>query len=166
MDFDDQPDYFTAPQPEDNSEAKIKFDNTPASETPEPEHRRKRHCGRRILCWTVLILAVVFGAIFWIRYMDPYETHMHEEGYVVDFKKQGFFFKTWEGQMLVNQSLTDTTQVYSRDFVFSVDDDKVAAELSALKGTGRRVTVNYRRYWGALPWRGATTCIVTGVTAE
>ena len=30
-------------------------------------------------------------------------------------------------------------------------------------GTGRIVTVTYNRYFGALPWRGQRTCIVTGV---
>ena len=164
MDFDDKPDYFMAPQPEETPDPVIRFDN---EETPQPEKpRRRRNRGRKILLWSVFIIAAVLAGIFWMRYLAPYETHMHEEGYVVDFKKQGFLFKTWEGQMLVNQSLVDTSQVYSRDFVFSVDNDRVARELSSLKGSGKKVSVTYKRYWGALPWRGATTCIVTGVNPD
>lgn len=88
---------------------------------------------------------------------------MEEHGYVVDFKRQGMLFKTWEGQMLVQSALIDSTRPYSRDFVFSVDNDEVARKLAAAKGTGREVTVCYKRYWGVLPWRGATSTIVTSV---
>lgn len=163
MDFDDKPDYFTTPQPEETHDPVIRFEK---AEEPQPEKPKRRHRGRRILLWSVFIIICVLGGTFWMRYLAPYETHMHEEGYVVDFKMQGFLFKTWEGQMIVNQSLADTTKVYSRDFVFSVDNDRVADQLSALKGSGKKVSVTYKRYWGVLPWRGATTCIVTGVRTD
>lgn len=166
MDFDDKPDYFTTPEPEQPvPDPVIRFEGAAAAPQPEKPKRRHRRT-RKILAYSIIIMAAILASIFWIRYFQPYETHMHEEGYVVDFKKQGFLFKTWEGQMLVNQALVDTTKVYSRDFVFSVDNDELARELSDLKGSGRRVTVTYRRYWGALPWRGATTCVVTGVHVD
>lgn len=164
MDLDDKPDYFTAPQPEETSDPVIRFEN---NENPKSDHPKRRHGrARKILVWSIVTMVAVLAAIFWMRYLAPYETHMHEEGYVVDFKKQGFIFKTWEGQMLVNQSIADTSKVYSRDFIFSVDDNRIASELSTLKGSGKKVSVTYRRYWGALPWRGATTCIVTGVKID
>ncbi len=65
--------------------------------------------------------------------------------------------------MLVKSALIDTTSTYSRDFVFSVDNDEVAHKLAAAKGTGREVTVSYKRYWGILPWRGATSTVITSV---
>ncbi len=162
MDFDDKPDYFTTPQSEEPQDPVIRFDNV-EEQQPQPEKPRRHHRLRKIILWASAVIIIALAAIFWMRYLAPYETHMHEEGYVVEFKKQGFLFKTWEGQMIVNQSLIDTTQVYSRDFVFSVDNDRIAEQLSSLKGTGKKVSVTYRRYWGALPWRGATTCIVTSV---
>lgn len=170
MDLDSKPDYFTAPDtPEDESRDNvIRFEQAQLPRTeqqPEPKQPRRRR-GRRILCGSVLVLFAVVGIAVWIRYFNPYETDMHESGYVIDFKRQGYVFKTWEGSMVVNSSLTDTTRVYSRDFTFSVDNDDVAARLSALKDSGRLVTVGYKRYWGVLPWRGSSQCIVTSVNIK
>lgn len=169
MDLDSKPDYFTAPEtPEEESrDSVIRFEQAPE---PLPEQsgpgKPRRRRGRRILCGSVLVLFVVIGIALWIRYFNPYETDMHESGYVIDFKRQGYVFKTWEGTMVVNSSLTDTTRVYSRDFTFSVDNDEVASRLSALKDSGRLVTVGYKRYWGVLPWRGSSQCVVTSVNIK
>lgn len=163
MDLDSKPDNFLS---EEKTEPVIKFDGgAPAdSGSPQmPEKPKKRHTMRRILWWSFAIIVVAVAAVTWMRYINPYETDMEERGYVVDFKRQGVLFKTWEGQMLVQSALIDSTRPYSRDFVFSVDNDEVAHKLAAAKGTGREVTVSYKRYWGVLPWRGATSTIVTSV---
>lgn len=118
---------------------------------------------RRIFWWSVVVVVLSLAMVAWVRYVNPYETDMEEHGYVVDFKRQGVLFKTWEGQMIVQSALIDSTRPYSRDFVFSVDNDDVARKLAAAKGTGREVTVTYKRYWGVLPWRGATSTVVTSV---
>lgn len=177
MEFDNHPDNFTGseePTGEQKNPNVIQFDNiapTPAPVTgvtdiksPEPPKKPKKyHPLRKFFWWTAVIVVLALGVIVWARYINPYETDMTERGYVVDFKRQGMVFKTWEGQMLVQSALTDTSRPYSRDFVFSVDDDTLAQQLAALNGTGKQVTVTYKRYWGVLPWRGATKCIVTEV---
>lgn len=166
MDLDSKPDYFLAEEPEP-AKPVIKFEEEaatpPAPDKPQP---KKRHRVRRFFIWLLVIIAVALGAVVWVRYFNPYETDMQEHGYVVDFKRQGVVFKTWEGQMIVQSALVDSTRPYSRDFVFSVDNDAVAATLAAAKGTGREVTVTYKRFWGVIPWRGATGCIVTSVTFD
>ena len=173
MDLDSKPDYFLADDNDSGRQEtdtpKIRFeccDNQPETpETPQPPHRRS-HRMKRMFWWSVVIILFVLGIGFWIRYINPYETDMHETGYVVDFKRQGVIFKTWEGQMVVQSSLVDTTRTYSRDFSFSVDDDALAGRMSAMKDTGVPVKVTYKRYWGMLPWRGASTCIVTSAVPE
>lgn len=178
MEFDNHPDYFTNSDDEPVNEPKnpnvIQFDNVaptprsiPAPEEenkPEPPRKQKKHHPLRKFFWiTGLVVVIALGVIVWARYINPYETDIIERGYVVDFKRQGIIFKTWEGQMLVQSALTDASRPYSRDFVFSVDDEALAAQLAALNGTGKQVTLTYKRYWGVLPWRGATQCIVTGI---
>lgn len=128
--------------------------------------RRRRHPMRRMILLSVLFVLLALGIGFWARYLNPYETDMNEVGYVVDLKKQGVLFKTWEGQMIVRSALVDSTKTYSRDFTFSVDRDELARRLSEFKGTAIPVKVTYKRYWGMLPWRGANTCIVTEVEPQ
>lgn len=163
MDLDSKPDNFLSEEKDDNV---IKFDGAAPVDSdslPAPEKPKKRHAMRRFLWWCVAVVVISLGVVTWIRYINPYETDMEESGYVVDFKRQGVLFKTWEGQMLVRSALIDSTRPYSRDFVFSVDNEDVADRLASAKGTGRKVTVSYKRYWGVLPWRGATPVIVTSV---
>ncbi|MFG6382331.1 MAG: hypothetical protein K1V87_09535 [Muribaculum sp.] len=175
MDLDSKPDYFMAddPEPSDDAVQKpvIQFGceqkEAAAEGCGESEpRRRRRHPMRRMILWSVLFVLLALGIGFWVRYLNPYETDMNEVGYVVDLKKQGVIFKTWEGQMIVRSALVDSTKTYSRDFTFSVDRDALARRLSELKGTGTPVKVTYKRYWGMLPWRGANTCIVTEVEPQ
>ncbi len=163
MDLDSKPDNFLS---EEKNEPVIKFEGGAPAEAGSPsvpEKPKKRHTMRRIFWWSVVVVVLSLAMVAWVRYVNPYETDMEEHGYVVDFKRQGVLFKTWEGQMIVQSALIDSTRPYSRDFVFSVDNDDVARKLAAAKGTGREVTVTYKRYWGVLPWRGATSTVVTSV---
>ena len=150
MDLDSKPDNFLSEEKDDNV---IKFDGAAPVDSdsqPAPEKPKKRHAMRRFLWWCVAVVVISLGVVTWISY-------------VVDFKRQGVLFKAWEGQMFVRSALIDSTRPYSRDFVFSVDNEDVADRLASAKGTGRKVTVSYKRYWGVLPWRGATPVIVTSV---
>ncbi|MBR1793944.1 MAG: hypothetical protein IJ755_01425 [Bacteroidales bacterium] len=48
--------------------------------------------------------------------------------------------------------------VQSKIFKFSTDDKAIAEQLTQL--TGQRVTVHYKEYKGALPWRGYERAVV------
>ena len=54
--------------------------------------------------------------------------------------------------------------VQSKTFKFSVSDKEVAEKLTQM--TGLRVTVHYKEYKGALPWRGYEKAIVDSVEEE
>ena len=78
----------------------------------------------------------------------------------------GYFFKTYEGEMILTGygSKNSSGTVQSKTFKFSVKDKEVAQKLTEM--TGLRVTVHYKEYKGALPWRGYERAIVDKVEEE
>lgn len=134
---------------------------------PSPEHeaaRRKRGHG---WLWFFLVVAVVLAAALTIRYFVPYVTESRVTGYVTLVEKRGIVFPTFEGEMVSESQLADTTRIYSRDLSFSIPDDDLALRLQQYQGTGRPVTVTFKRYYGTLPWRGASnTVAVDFIPAE
>ena len=121
--------------------------------------KRKRHGWR----WFFFILFVILGVAVYIRYFIPYATESRATGYVTRVEKRGIIFKTFKGEMISQSQLTDTTRIYSRDFFFSIPNDSLARVIQSYEGTGQPVTLTCKRYFGTLPWRGASKIIVTAV---
>lgn len=179
FDLDSKPDHFIKEDSEsvDNlttdGRPTINFNrpHNTAEETVEDivadkPRRRKSGRGRQILWWTAVILVLVLVGAFWMRYINPYSVDNTERGYITDIEHRGITFKTWEGHMIVEQALTDSTRMYQRDFDFSVDNDSLAREIRKYKGTGRAIKVTYNRYLGSLPWRGSHCIVVTGIEPD
>ncbi len=166
MNFDEQPDHYTIPEDyKASQEETIHWEQHQEQERiDEGKKPKKLHRGRRIFISTVLILAVVLGAAFWLRYYNPYITNAKETGCIVRVEQRGHIFKTWEGDMILQNALADSGRVYSHDFSFSVENEKLALQLQALQGTGRTVEIHYKSYSGILPWRGSSPNIITSVT--
>ena len=167
MNFDEQPDHYTIPEDYRESEKEtIKWEkqHDPGCQ-PGPDGEKPKKCNRRrrIFTGTVIIFALVLGTAFWLRYMNPYVTDARERGYVVKVEKRGHLFNKWEGDMILQSSFTDSTNVYSRDFSFSVENPELALRLQEYQGTGRQVVVSYKRYSGTLPWRGSSANVITSV---
>lgn len=121
--------------------------------------RRKRHGW----FWFFLIVALIFGVFFYIRYCSPYVVESRTTGFVTRVEKKGYIFKTYEGEMISQSQLTDTARIYSRDFLFSIPNDSLARLLQSYEGTGRPVTVICNRYLGTLPWRGESNTVAVAV---
>lgn len=136
--------------------------NTDSQETP----RRKRRRARRRLIWFFVILFAILGTAFYIRYFVPYTSDTLTSGYITLVEKRGIFFKTFEGEMISESHLNDTSQIYSRDFFFSIPNDSLGRLVQSYQGTGKRVTLTTQKYYGTLPWRGSQKIIVTNVTAQ
>ena len=78
----------------------------------------------------------------------------------------GYVFKTYEGEIILTGygSKNASGTVQSKNFKFSVSDKEVAEKL--IRRTGMRVTVHYKEYKGALPWRGYERAVVDRVEEE
>lgn len=169
---DDHEDYFLDGEPDETSASTPAAPMPPATApaapgiTPKPVVAKRRHRGRKVLAWLIFICIVVLAAWFYIRYFNPYVTEAHASGYITNVEKRGIIFKTFEAEMISESALADTTRVYTRDFTFSVRSDSLARILQPLQGSGRKVTVVYERYYGMLPWRGGSPCVVTGVISD
>lgn len=131
-----------------------------AEERPRP---RRRHRARRVLIVVVLIALIVGAAAFYLTFISPYATDARVSGYVTNVEKRGFVFKTYEGEMVTESALADTSHVYNLPMAFSVKSDSIAAILQSYQGTGRPVTVVMERYNATLPWRGSSKNVVVGV---
>ena len=114
----------------------------------------------KIIAWVIVILLLVgtaFGyyKFFWV-FSDGTKT-----GELNSLTYTGYIWKTYEGEMILSgygSKGSMGSSVQSKIFKFSVDDKEVAERLREL--TGQRVTVHYKEYKGALPWRGYERAIV------
>lgn len=72
---------------------------------------------------------------------------------------KGYVFKTYEGKVIQSGFRSQTTgTIQSYEFVFSVDNKKVADSLMLC--SGKEVELHYKEYLGTLPWRGVNKYIV------
>lgn len=176
--MDDHKDYFIDTDGQDNVtpdgnhapangtpdiEFSIPIDGADTPEIQQPQHR---HRFRRWMAWTLLIVIAAGALTFYIRYLNPYIVDARVRGYIVSVERRGIFFKTCEGVMVTESALVDTTRVYQRDMTFSITNPALFETMRNLQGTGRPVTVTYERYYGSLPWRGASTVVATAVTVD
>ena len=118
----------------------------------------------KVIGWTItiIILALLAGFCyfkFWWVFSDGTKT-----GELNSLTYTGYIFKTYEGEIIITGygSKNSAGTVQSKNFKFSVADEKVAEQLSQM--TGHRVTVHYKEYKGTLPWRGYERSIVDSVT--
>ncbi|MBR5101798.1 MAG: hypothetical protein IK092_01580 [Muribaculaceae bacterium] len=157
-------DYFEGEAPEEPKQEHV--------ETPEERLEREikettieRRTQRRRMFWTCLGCVVAIYLVAWTcnRYFRPY-AEGEESGRIVKITSQGSIFKTYEGQMVSEKFISDTVHAYTADFFFTVPNDSIARRLNQLAGSGHKVKLKYKEYKGKLPWRGATTHIVTEIT--
>ena len=164
--FDEKPDNYlngeNEPQFNASGEQRIDFtEPTPAEGEPQPQDKKGKFRKYVYIGAGVLFLALVITC--WLRYFNPYVEDARVTGYLTNVERRGIIFKTYEGEMISQQALTDTTRIYTRDFVFSVDNDNLARSLQDLQSTGQPVTLEYKRYHASVPWRGSSTIVVTGI---
>ena len=107
----------------------------------------------------LLILALLTTAYFYLALTWSYSSG-ERAGWIQKLSNKGWVCKTWEGELAL-VSLPGTATV--EKFYFTVRDEKVAADLTALMG--RRVTLHYEEKVG-LPTScfGETRHFVSKVT--
>lgn len=131
-------------------------DNTDGNCAEKPRKRRSRRW-----LWFFVIIFVLLGLTLYVRYFVPYATESRATGYVTLVEKRGIIFPTFEGEMVSESLLNDTSRIYTRDIYFSIPSDSLALRFQKYQGSGQQVTVTFKRYYGILPWRGASNTILT-----
>lgn len=129
-------------------------------EESEWDHLKRRS---RIPFWVWLLCALaVIGLVIgcWIRYFSPCVEDATQFGYIENIEKRGMIFKTFEGTLIPYKELMDTTRIYNRDFIFSVEDPKVATTLKQALYDARPVRVGYKKYYATVPWRGSSKIVI------
>lgn len=170
-DDNEKDDFFSAEElPEE--EVPVKEPKAPGLQPDDPNYWEQEESEwrplvrrrRRYWIWlagAALVVALLTG--FYLRYFSPYVTEAVQYGYIESVEHRGTVFKTYEGVLIPYRELMDTTRVYSRDFVFTAADKHVAKELKRMEMRHIPVRVEYKRYHAVVPWRGASTVIVTRV---
>lgn len=168
-DDDKRPDYFENDDVEEPAKPK-KPKYTPEDPRYWTEgsgrwdHLRPARPPKRAWIWIgCLIAGLVLLIVLWSVYLSPCVTGATESGYVERIERHGNIFATYEGVILPYRDLMDTAKVYQRDFVFTAENPGVAAKIKRLMVAGKPVRVEYVKYRAALPWRGESAVIVTGV---
>lgn len=115
---------------------------------------------RRHLWKILLMLLIVLGAVGYFRYYWVFGTGVKagELNYVVH---KGVLFKTYEGKMIQTGIRSQNGTFQSLEFLFSVEDPKVAEQL--MMNSGNQFNLHYKEYVGALPWRGMSVYVVDSI---
>lgn len=171
MKFDDNSDYFdtdtaTTDEAGLTSETPESPAATETAEATEAATAPKKRCGRlrRFAAWTILAVVIGLGAAMYLRYFNPYVTDAKASGLVVSVERRGIIFKTFEAELAPDDAMTGAPRPYSRES-FSFANDSLAREMQQYQGSGTPVTVTYSRYFGILPWRGASQMVITSIGA-
>ena len=108
---------------------------------------------------TVLVVGLV-AFIYW-KYFFVFAEGTRA-GILNTFQKKGYVFKTYEGQLIQSGFRGNpTTTIQSNQFSFSVTDEKIAQKL--MENSGKDMELHYKRYQGALPWRGMQLFVIDSV---
>lgn len=172
---DDYPDYYLGDD-EDRQRRSRRIDFAPQHPDGKPEggdddddedelhdvterddYRGPRPGHRRGINFTGLLAALVLVAAaltVYFRYLTPYVQESVVTGAVLDVDREGLIFKTYEARVMMPDGAVQE---------LSVASERVARQMQALQGTDTRVNLECERYYGAAPWRGKSTTVVTGM---
>lgn len=163
---EDKIDFFDGEDIDENQQPQETAEQKENREIADNTIERGGNRFKRIM-WGVGAAIVLFIIIWmWLRYFHPSTSMAQRHGYVMEVKCVGTFFKTFEGQMISEEMVADTTKIYQRDFSFSVTNDSIAKSLMSLQGSGKKIVLTYKEYQGTLPWRGSTGRIVTSFEVQ
>jgi len=114
----------------------------------------------KIVIFTFLFVILGLTAFFYFRYYYVFGEGV-KSGDLNYVMRKGYVFKTYERKIIQNglkSAPTNGGTIQSNEFVFSIEDENVAQELS--KMSNRTVDLYYKEYFHTLPWRGNTVYVV------
>jgi hypothetical protein len=113
--------------------------------------------------WKIIVgLLALLAVAGYFRYWWVFGTGVKagELNYVVH---KGILFKTYEGKMIQTGILSQSGSFQGLEFLFSVDNERVAADLMA--NSGKQFNLHYREYGAPLPWRGHSKFVVDSIVS-
>lgn len=117
---------------------------------------------KKTLAKFILLIVVLVAGGFIVYYYLPYGDSSVKTGQLNYVMHKGIVFKTYEGKLIQTGIKPGTTGgIQSNEFEFSIQDKELAQDM--MRMTGKTVTVHYKEYFGALPWRGYTKYIVDSI---
>ena len=131
-------------------------------ESQEKTKNEKKRKGRKG-CFIVSLIIVLALAIFlYVRYFFVFGDGV-KSGQLNFVVHKGYIFKTYEGKLIQSgfRSGTMGGTIQSNEFIFSIEDKKVAERLM-LSG-GREVDLHYKEYMAPIPWRGYSKYVVDSI---
>lgn len=109
-----------------------------------------------------LVLILSLGGFVWYRYYFVFAEGV-KSGQLNDVKKKGYIFKTYEGKLIQSGVKSSGSSIQSNEFVFSIEDERVAKQLEL--ASGKYIDLHYNEYISSLPWRGMSQYVVDSVIA-
>ena len=118
---------------------------------------------KKVVLWGSLALILILSAFAYFKFYFPVATDGVKSGELNYLVYKGYIWKTYEGKLIQAgfKSKGSGNGVQSNEFEFSIEDENVAKEL--MKHSGKVVSLRYRQYNGALPWRGMQRNIVFAI---
>jgi len=111
-----------------------------------------------------LVVILVLAGFIYYRYYFVFGEGV-KAGQLNYFVKKGYVFKTNEGRLIQTGIRSQTPgNIASNEFMFSVQDGKVADKLN--KSAGSNVELHYKEYLHTLPWRGVSVFVVDSVVSS
>jgi len=116
---------------------------------------------KRIISLSVIGLLLFLAVFFYVRYCFVFGEGV-KAGNLNFIVHKGLVFKTWEGKVIQTGIKTYTPgAIQSNEFEFSVSNDSIAKVLEL--NSGNFVELRYKEYFHALPWRGNSKYVVSGI---
>ncbi len=106
------------------------------------------------IAWVTLLLLILSSVGYYF-----YRTYTYSDGSrtgtIVKMSKKGNIFKTYEGDLHLDNSMVMSK---ASIFKFSVKDTKTYEDLIAVEG--KKVRIHYKEIIDAFPWQGETNYFV------
>lgn len=108
------------------------------------------------------IVLVLFFGVGSFLYFGSFSTG-DRAGVVIKVSQRGYLFKTWEGEM----NLNDQGNTIEK-FEFSVENEQteVIKQLKDVALTGERIRISYVERYRTFSWRGDTKYFITEVVGQ
>ena len=128
--------------------------------TVETDQPKKQGSGflKKLTWFLLIVLVLYFGVMYLLGAVLTYSKG-DRIGYIYKFSHKGYLFKTDEGILKTGFVNIGNTSTPNEEWIFSVDNDSVARQITALD---QRIAVKlyYKEYYTRLFYKGDTKYFV------